>query len=332
MRGQYAKLTPEQKAEVGKRAAEHGIASTIRYYAKRFPLKESSVRTWRNLYTSELRKKRAERSDDMTVKNLQEKKRGRILLLVEELDKQIRAYLASMRECGAVVNTAIAIACAEGIARSKDSNLLATNGGHIPLTRYWGKNLLRRMGYVKRRASTKAKVTVANFKELKKQFLLNISAVVEMDEIPFDLIINWDQTGIHYEPVSYWTMEKEGSKRVEIAGVNDKRQITAVFSRSLMGDFLPPQLVYKGKTAKCLPFVSFPADWHVTFSHNHWSNESTMKTTLKWYFCDAIEHYMPSKRCEDAISRCEEAISGCEHRCEAISKSQQLWKTPLRST
>ncbi len=30
-RGQYTKLTPEQKAEVGKRAVEHGIASTILY-------------------------------------------------------------------------------------------------------------------------------------------------------------------------------------------------------------------------------------------------------------------------------------------------------------
>ncbi len=186
-----------------------------------------------------------------------------------------------MRGRGTVVNTAIAISCAEGIVQSKDSNLLATNGGHISLTRYCGKNLLRRMGYVKRRASTKAKVTVAIFEELKKQFLLDINTVVEMDEIPFELIINWDQTGIHYVPVSSWTMEKEGSKRVEIAGVDDKRQITAVFAGSLTGDFLPPQLVYKGKTAKCLPSVSFPADWHVTISHNHWSNESTMKDYIE---------------------------------------------------
>ena len=47
-RGSYAKLTQQQKAEIGKRAAEHGIASTIRYCAKRLPdcpLKERSVRT-----------------------------------------------------------------------------------------------------------------------------------------------------------------------------------------------------------------------------------------------------------------------------------------------
>ena len=39
-------------------------------------------------------------------------------------------------------------------------------------------------------------------------------------------------------------MESEGSRRVEIAGKDDKRQITTVFAGSMIGDFLPPQLVY----------------------------------------------------------------------------------------
>ena len=36
-RGPYTKFTPEQKAEIGKRAAEHGVVATVRYYEKRFP-------------------------------------------------------------------------------------------------------------------------------------------------------------------------------------------------------------------------------------------------------------------------------------------------------
>ena len=44
-------------------------------------------------------------------------------------------------------------------------------------------------------------------------------------------------------------MDKIGSKRVEITGVNnDKRQITAIFCGSAAGDFLPLQLVYKDRT------------------------------------------------------------------------------------
>ena len=78
---------------------------------------------------------------------------------------------------------------------------------------------------------------------------MDIKAIVTLEDIPLDLIINWDQTGMHYVPVSSWTIAKEGSKRVEI-GIDDKRQITAVFGCSLTGDFLPVQLVYLGKTNK----------------------------------------------------------------------------------
>ena len=51
-------------------------------------------------------------------------------------------------------------------------------------------------------------------------------------------------------------MADEGSKQVEIVGADDKRQITAVFGITLLGDFLHPQLIY---TTKCLPSVRFPA-------------------------------------------------------------------------
>ena len=65
------------------------------------------------------------------------KKRGRPVLLGCDLDRQVRAYLTALRSNGAVVNTAIAIACAEGIIKNVDSNLLECNGGHIRLTESW---------------------------------------------------------------------------------------------------------------------------------------------------------------------------------------------------
>ena len=90
---------------------------------------------------------------------------------------------------------------------------------------------------------------------------MDIKSAVQMDEIPAQLIVNWDQTGINYIPVSNWTMEQAGSKRVEIVGKDDKRQITALFGCTMLGDFLPPQLVYQGKTNQCLPRYTFPSSW-----------------------------------------------------------------------
>ena len=59
-RGPYFKLTPAQRYEVGKRAAENGIAALIRYFEKKYPdlrLKETTVRRLKNLYQSELQNK-----------------------------------------------------------------------------------------------------------------------------------------------------------------------------------------------------------------------------------------------------------------------------------
>ena len=57
-----------------------------------------------------------------------------------------------------------------------------------------------------------------NFAELKSNYLLEIKNVMVMDEIPAQLVINFDQTGLNIVPTSDWTMEAEGSKRVEVIG------------------------------------------------------------------------------------------------------------------
>lgn len=65
------------------------------------------------------------------------------------------------------------------------------------------------MGFVKQWGTTKAKVTVGDLDAVKEQYLQDIMNVIDMDEIPDDLVINWDQNEIHYVPVSSWMMEKE---------------------------------------------------------------------------------------------------------------------------
>ena len=106
-----------------------------------------------------------------------------------------------------------------------------------------------------------------------------------MEDISESLIINWD-TGIHHVLVGAWTMEKEGSKRVEITDTDDKRQITAVLAITMSGHYLPLQIIYQGKARKCRPVVKFPFNWHITFTENHWANELT---TLQYiYRCNSF--------------------------------------------
>lgn len=309
-RGPYLGLaiTSAQKYEIGKRAAEYGVTNTIRYYSKKYPdlsLKETSVRRMKNAYQDHIKKQLASGSScSKVVEELPNKKIGRPLMTGEEIDVQVQRYLLDLRGRGCVVNTHIAIAVGEGILSNKDPSCLAVNGGGIQLTKDWAKYLFRRMGLVKRKVTTKAKVNVERFEELKKGFLQDIRNIVVMDEIPNGLIINLDQTGLNYVPVSQWTMEAEGAKRVQVDGKDDKRQITAVFACTMAGDFLFPQLVYQGKTTRCLPKFQFPSGWSITCSENHWCNEETMKL----YITDVILPYLHQARQKLGLSPTHRAL------------------------
>jgi len=46
------------------------------------------------------------------------------------------------------------------------------------------------MKFVKRKATTKKSATVSNFDEIKDNFLMDIKAVVIMEEVPNDMILN----------------------------------------------------------------------------------------------------------------------------------------------
>ena len=81
------------------------------------------------------------------------------LLLGSQLDKEVQAYLQNFRKICCPVNTAVTIGAATGLVHTKDSNLLAVNGGPIvatQLTRRWAQYLLNLMDYVKRKASSTA--------------------------------------------------------------------------------------------------------------------------------------------------------------------------------
>ena len=94
-------------------------------------------------------------------------------------------------------------------------------------------------------------------------------------KIPPKLIINWNQAEVKLVPSENWTMEQQGASRVEIACINDKRQITVTLAGSMSGELLPMQLLYQGTTNRCHPKFSFPVDFDVWHTPNHWANEDT---------------------------------------------------------
>ena len=105
--------------------------------------------------------------------------------------------------------------------------LLREYGRPITLKKSWAHSLFKRMGFVQRKAtSALSKHSDDDFEKMKTQFLDDVVATVIMDNIPSELILNWDQTGIKIVPCT--TLDNK-----------HEHQFTLVVCGSLVEDFLP---------------------------------------------------------------------------------------------
>ena len=74
------------------------------------------------------------------------------------------------------------------------------------------------MGFVQRRGSTQTKAQLSDqqISRMKQTYLTQVSGMVKAHKIPPELVINWDQAGVKLIPSQSWTMEEQGSTRVEL--------------------------------------------------------------------------------------------------------------------
>ena len=128
-RGEYNKLSPEEKAVIGKYASENGVSKAVRHFQD----KDSSVRDWKKLYEKELKErcKLAKLGEVVEVVTLPVKVHGRPTLLGEKLDKYLQQMIADMHSRRTPIGSTIVVAVARGIllkhnkAGLEDYNMVA---------------------------------------------------------------------------------------------------------------------------------------------------------------------------------------------------------------
>ena len=120
------------------------------------------------------------------------------------MDTKVQLYLQKVREAGGTVTARIAVAAARGLLlKYYDKTKLNEFGGLVCLNKPWAYALLQCMKFVKGKATTaKSKYTISDFEQVKKSFLNDVASTVAMEEIPPELVLNWDQTGIKIVPCS----------------------------------------------------------------------------------------------------------------------------------
>ena len=134
-RGPFKKYSACLRAEIGKYASHHGVAAASRHFSRKLSkgVNEMTVRSIRSAYQEGVKRKRpVEVDEEEDVVALPPIKRGRPVLLGQELDSLVQMYLGNMRDA---VSARIVIAAARGILLKCNRSKLVEFGGHVQLNR-----------------------------------------------------------------------------------------------------------------------------------------------------------------------------------------------------
>ena len=129
------------------------------------------------------------------------------------------------------------------------------------------------------RAATASRPIIARslWEDINTQYLHDIASAVRTYNVPDELILNANQTPSKYVPTTNVTMAEQGTAHIPARGREDKRAITVTVIQSLSGKMLPFQIIYTGKSERCLPL-------------EHWSNEVETLSLINKIIAPYIEN------------------------------------------
>ena len=220
-RQSYAHYSGEMRAKIGKYAAKNGNEKAGKHFSKDFPdLKESTIENFKKKYYVKLAG--ARKVGNTEVICIPSEVRGRPPILMD-LNNKLLTFFKGIRSRGGVINVHVVRDVTHALI---SSNPAMTHLNNFDMPRSWVHSIYKRMGYTVRAGTTsRPPVPYGLYAENRYTFLSTIVETVEQYSIPFELILNADQTPSSYVSVGKMTMAKRGEKSVPIKDLTDKRDI-----------------------------------------------------------------------------------------------------------
>uniref|UniRef100_A0A1X7VTK9 Uncharacterized protein n=1 Tax=Amphimedon queenslandica TaxID=400682 RepID=A0A1X7VTK9_AMPQE len=148
--------TPEERANIGRYAAKNGNAAAVKKFNDSHDIGESTL----------------DSTGKTKVKSQPKRHTGRKVLLGNQLDAKVQEYVRALRDAGPSIGSSNVMAAGDGIVNAHDRTLLVEHGCHIQITKTWATSLLKRIKYVKCKATTKSTPGMSNedFEKKKQDF------------------------------------------------------------------------------------------------------------------------------------------------------------------
>lgn len=210
----------------------------------------------------------------------EQKKIGKSPVYGHEVDKELYDNIVKRREKGLPVDNFIICRLLLPLLRNhRKDHLLKMNGGKYNFGESWARKFCKRWNLVQRKVTTKMRERPEDLEEKKEEFIRVAAEIFRRYDIPQDLVINCDETGVLFVPRAKFTLANKGTKRVRAIGVgSDKAQFTATIAVTESGTVLHTQLIFGGTTDRCHPGGTYGQQYEeLLFDHSstHWQTPQT---------------------------------------------------------
>lgn len=102
----------------------------------------------------------------------------------------------------------------------------------------------------------------------------------EIENYHPSLVLQMDETMAPWCPTDNSTYAPKGSSTVRIIGASDKRGNTVTLTETRNCNLLPPQIIWEGKTERCIPNYHWPED--ADQAHPNLSSLTNGRTKRQW--------------------------------------------------
>jgi DDE superfamily endonuclease len=160
--------------------------------------------------------------------------------------------------------------------------LLKENGGVHVFAESWAARFFKRHGFSCRVATSKMRDPPSDVEKKRAIYTKIGSELIYEHNVPPDLVINGDETAVHFVNISNRTFNEKGARKVRMAGVGkDKAQITVTLFVTETGNVLPHQMIFEGLTDRVHPTHPKPDDCIWMHTKSHWQSVETYSQVIK---------------------------------------------------
>ena len=142
------------------------------------------------------------------------------MLIKKVADHKLRSMLVNLPIADPGINIHVVSGVLNGLIRANSERF--GKYMNFKVTRSWVRSLYQRMKFSLRAVTTSRPViTRSLWTEVRSQFLYKVTDKVLQHNIPYELVINVDQTALKFVATDNITMAAKGEKHISRAGATD---------------------------------------------------------------------------------------------------------------